>query len=555
LMACRQAYVDPKIAEYRGRIVNTTGDGLLVDFGSAVDAVRCAIEIQENIASSNAATPQKKRIEFRIGIHVGDIIIDDNDIFGDGVNIAARLEGIAEPGGVCISDDAYRQIRGKIEISYHDMGPQALKNITEPIRAWRARSGPNDRQVGDGTFGSGATARLDRPSIAVLPFQNMSGDPQQEYFADGIVEDILTELSRFKSLHVVARNTSFTYKGRSVDIKQAGRELGVRYILEGSVRHVGKRARVTGQLIDTATGAHIWADRFDGDIEAVFELQDEITKSVVGAVASALERAEVERSRHKPSAALAAYDHFVIGMADIYQGTRDSNAGAIKHFAEAIRVEPEFGAAYAMSCYCHVWRKASGWPAKQDITEIEQLARTATRTSPDDAFALCEAGFALAAVVGHLDEGALLIDRALALNSNMTVAWRFSGYVRALLGESDKAIDHLNRAIRLNPTDPMIFIVYNGIALAHFFSARYNEALSWADKAALQNPEYAAALVMVAVSAAMAGHEQHARAAINSLKVLDASYRLESFKNVWMVRSPDHLAAFERGLRLAGLPE
>ena len=256
LKACRKALVDPKISEYRGRIVKTTGDGMLVEFGSAVDAVRCAVEVQRGVASSNVDIPEAKRIEFRIGIHVGDIIIDDNDIFGDGVNIAARLEGIADPGGICISDDAHRQIRGKTEIAYDDMGHQSLKNITEPMRAWRAR--PADERCAIRSRRSTAAPVLalpDKPSIAVLPFTNMSGDPEQEYFADGIVEDIITALSRMTWLFVIARNSSFTYKGKAVDIKQVGRELGVRYVLEGSVRKAGNRVRITGQLIDAATGS------------------------------------------------------------------------------------------------------------------------------------------------------------------------------------------------------------------------------------------------------------------------------------------------------------
>jgi TolB-like protein/class 3 adenylate cyclase len=291
LKAYRKTLVDPKIAEHRGRIVKTTGDGMLVEFASAVDAARCAVEVQRRMNEQNTDLPQAKRLEFRIGIHVGDIIIDDNDIFGDGVNIAARLEGIAEAGGICISDDAHRQIRGKVDVAYDDMGPQALKNIVEPMRAWRIRA--------DGKPATAVPAKSpieivqplalpDKPSIAVLPFQNMSGDPEQEFFADGIVEDIITALSRFKSLFVIARNSSFTYKGKAVEIKQVGRELGVRYVLEGSVRKAGGRLRITGQLIDAATGAHLWAERFDGALEDIFDLQDKVTQQVIGAIAPKL---------------------------------------------------------------------------------------------------------------------------------------------------------------------------------------------------------------------------------------------------------------------------
>ena len=307
LKAIRKSLVDPAIASHRGRIVKTTGDGMLVDFGSAVDAVRCAVEVQRGVAGQNEDVAQDARIEFRIGIHVGDIIIDDNDIFGDGVNIAARLEGIAEPGGVCISDDAYRHIRGKVEIGWDDLGAQSLKNIAEPMRAWRMQIAPASAAPGMISPASRQPLALpDKPSIAVLPFQNMSGDPEQQYFADGMVEEIITALSRNKQLFVIARNSSFTFKGKAVDIKQAARELGVRYILEGSVRKSGNRIRITGQLIDAASGAHLWADRYDGALEDVFELQDQVAASVVGAIDPSVTHAEMERASLKPPNSLDA---------------------------------------------------------------------------------------------------------------------------------------------------------------------------------------------------------------------------------------------------------
>jgi TolB-like protein/class 3 adenylate cyclase len=318
LKAVRKALVDPTIAKHRGRIVKTTGDGMLVEFASAVDAVRGAVEIQRGIAKHNASVPQDKRIEFRIGIHVGDIIIDDNDIFGDGVNVAARLEGIAEPGGVCMSNDAYRQVRSKVEIVFDDMGPRPLKNIAEPVQAWRVRfesQNPSAEQSISTATEPQALALPDKPSIVVLPFQNMSADPEQDYFADGLVEDIITALSRFKSLFVIARNSSFTYKGKVVDIKQVGRELGVRYVLEGSVRKAGARLRITGQLIETATGAHLWAEKIDGALEDVFDLQDQITTSVVGVIAPKIEQAEIERANQKPTDSLVSYDFYLRALA------------------------------------------------------------------------------------------------------------------------------------------------------------------------------------------------------------------------------------------------
>src|SRR5580698_6992260 len=312
LKALRETVVDPAIATHRGRIVKTTGDGLLVEFASVVDATRCAIEAQRDMAERSADVPMGSRIEFRIGIHVGDIIIDDGDIFGDGVNIAARLEGIAEPGGVCVSDDAYRQIRGKVGITFDDMGSRTLKNIAEPMRAWRLRIEANSSElVTPRTETAQRLALPDKPSIAVLPFQNMGGDPEQDYFADGMVEDIITALSRIKWLFVIARNSSFVYKGRAVDVRQAGRELGVRYLVEGGVRKSGSRLRVSAQLVEAETGAHLWADKFDGELKDVFDFQDRITDSVVGIVEPSVRRSEIERSRRKRPENLDAYDLYL----------------------------------------------------------------------------------------------------------------------------------------------------------------------------------------------------------------------------------------------------
>jgi adenylate cyclase len=500
--------------------------------------------------------PEAKRIEFRIGIHVGDIIIDDNDIFGDGVNIAARLEGIADPGGICISDDAHRQIRGKTEIVYDDMGQQSLKNISEPMRAWRARPAGETADAPVRQIPS-VLPLPDKPSIAVLPFTNMSGDAEQEYFADGMVEDMITALSRMSWLFVIARNSSFTYKGKAVDIKQVGRELGVRYVLEGSVRKAGNRVRITGQLIDAATGAHLWADRFDGGLEDIFDLQDEVTTSVIGAISPKLEQAEIERAKRKPTEKLAAYDYFLRGMADIYQGSRDANLHALKHFGQATDIDPDFAAAYGMRAYCYVWRKANGWMTDpgQETMVAERLARTAAKLGADDAVALSQAGFALAFVVGALEDGIALIDRALVLNPNLAAAWRFSGYARVFIGEPDLAIAHLERAVRLSPLDPLIFIVQNGIVLSHFFAGRYDEALSWAGKALRQNPSYAAALIMAAVSGALTGRTDEVQKAVGRLREIDPAVGISSFVNVWPLRRPEDLAAFEKGLRLTGLPE
>ncbi|WP_245310718.1 adenylate/guanylate cyclase domain-containing protein, partial [Bradyrhizobium valentinum] len=458
LKALRKTLFDPKIAEHHGRIVKNTGDGVLVEFASIVDAVRCADEIQRGVAEQNIDVPQVKRIEFRIGIHVGDIIIEENDIFGDGVNIAVRLEGIAEPGGVSISDDAHRQIRGKIGIDYDDMGPQVLKNIAEPMRVWRARIGPSFSPAmltKPPTETSLPLALPDKPSIAVLPFQNLSGDPEQEYFADGMVEDIITGLSRSKSLFVIARHSTFTYKGKAIDIKQVGRELGVRYVLEGSVRKAGNRVRITGQLVDAATGNHIWADRYDSTLEDMFDLQDRVTSSVIGAISPQLERAEIERAQRKPTESLQAYDYYLRAYASFYKFTREAHLEALKLTEIASGIDPEFAAAYALGARCYLQRKAFGWSTDtaQERIEARRLARRAIELDKDDPSVLAMAGHALAYVVGEVEEGAALLTRAINLDPNLVIARQWSGFTHLWLGNVDAAIEQFKVALRLSPLD------------------------------------------------------------------------------------------------------
>jgi TolB-like protein/class 3 adenylate cyclase len=562
LKAVRKATVDPAIASHRGHIVKTTGDGILIEFASAVDAVRNAIEVQRRLAEQNAAVPQDQRIEFRIGIHVGDIIFDDNDIFGDGVNIAARLEGIAEPGGVCISDDAYRQVRGKVEIAYDDMGPQPLKNIAEPMRAWRVRltgQTPSAVKSGSSVSQTRALPLPDKPSIAVLPFQNMSGDPEQEYFADGMVEDIITALSHFKALFVIARNSSFTYKGRAVDVKQIGRELGVRYVLEGSVRKAANRVRITGQLIDTTSGGHLWANRFDGGVGDIFDLQDQVAESIVGAIAPAVEKAEIERAKRKPTESLDAYDHYLRGLASSYQPTnRQSNEEALRQFNRAIKLDPGFASAYARAALCYSWAKTSGWISvtASEIAKVKEFARRAVQLGNDDVIALAASGYALAFVGRDLGGGAALIDRALVLNSNLAEAWFWGGWVKNWLGEPEIAIERFARAIRLNPLDPSMRGVRTGMSHAHFFLGHHDDAASWAAMALQDNPDFQPGLRIAAASNAMAGRLEQAHEAVSRLRQLNTALRVSNLKDVLgPYRRAEDLSRYEEGLRQAGLPE
>jgi TolB-like protein/class 3 adenylate cyclase len=560
LKALRRTIFDPKIAQHHGRVVKNTGDGAIAEFASVVDAVRCADEIQRGMAEQNIDVPQDKQIELRIGIHVGDIIIEENDIFGDGVNIAVRLEGIAEPGGISISDDARRQIRGKVDVTFEDLGSQSLKNIAEPMRVWRVPYGRAAPGVPTRLRVDAAALTLpDKPSIAVLPFTNMSGDPEQEYFADGMAEDIITALSHFKALFVIARNSSFTYKGRAVDVKQVGRELGVRYVLEGSVRKAANRVRITGQLVDTTTGAHLWAERFDGGLSDVFDLQDQVTESVVGAIAPAVEKAEIERAKRKPTESLDAYALYLRGLAALYQfGNRQANEEALRLFNSAIALDPDFAAAYARAALCHVWAKTNGWfsDTANETAEVTRLAQRAVELGKDDAIALTTSGHALVYFVRDLEGGAALINRALVLNSNLAEAWNWGGWVKNWLGEPEAGIERFARAMRLSPLDPRLTTMRGGTAYAHFLLGRYDEAASWAAMALQDNPDYQPGLRIAAASNAMAGRPEQAHKAMARLRRLNPALRISNLKDVLPpIRRAEDLSRYEEALRQAGLPE
>ena len=567
LKAIRKTLVDPAVAHHRGRIVKTTGDGLLVEFASAVDAARCAVEVQESMAAQNRDVPREMRIEFRIGIHVGDIIIDDNDIFGDGVNIAARLEGIAEPGGLCISDDAQRQIRGKIDIAFDDMGPQALKNIAEPMRAWRLRmdsataatsvenSGERQpSQSGPSVEASAVLPLPDKPSIAVLPFQNMSGDAEQEYFADGMAEDIITALSRFKSLFVIARNSSFTYKGKAVDIKQVGRELGVRYVLEGSVRKAGNRVRITGQLIDATTDRHLWADKFDGALEDVFGLQDQVTASVVGLIAPTLEQAEIERARQKPTDRLDSYDFFLRGMACAYNRAKFTEAR--EFFSKAFGQDPEYGAAYAMAASTLMSQQGlSGIPLTAEMrTEAVRLAQLGSRFGSDDAFALAISGHVLTYIGHDYDRGASMVEQAVVLNPNLAVAWYSRGWVSLMCGEAERSIESFERMIRLSPLDRLRARAWNGSSFALYQLGRYDEGCATALKS-IQIARDAHTLGAFAVNAIRAGRTTEAKETVAQLLKFQPDFRTSHVQEAFPVRYVEEREKITAALREAGLPD
>ena len=543
LEALRTEIIEPQIAKHAGRLFKSVGDGFLIEFASAVQAVSCAKAIQEANGQG--------RLPLRIGIHVGDVVVQGDDLMGDGVNVAARVEGIAEPGGIAITRAVHEQVRDKLDLGFMDKGEIELKNIQRPVQVFVIGGAKVDGQAT-------ALPLPDKPSIAVLPFQNMSGDPEQEYFADGMVEDIITALSRVQWLFVIARNSTFAYKGSAVDIRQVGRELGVRYVLEGSVRKAGKRIRITGQLIDAASGTHLWADRFDGALEDVFELQDHVTASVVGAIAPKLELAEIERAKRKPTGSLTAYDFYLRGLANMHQdNTREATDKALQMLSHAMEIDHDFASALGLAARCYARRKANGWMVDRAVerAEGERLARRASVLAKDDAVALCSAGFALAMLADETENGAELIDRALAIDPNMARGWHYSGLVRLWLGQFELALEHNSRAIRLSPLDPLIGQMQTSVGHVHFVEGRYEEASQWTGRAMRSRPNWLPSMILATASAALSEKLEDAQHLASRLRSLDPTLRISNLRERLPFSRPEYLAPYEEGLRRAGLPE
>ena len=562
----RTQRLEPTLARHGGRLVKLTGDGALVEFPSAVDAVSAAIEFQQAMAEANKDQADDTAIVFRVGLHLGDLIVEGDDLYGDGVNVAARLEAEAPPGGIVISRNVYEAVLGRLEAAFADLGSLALKNIERPVQAFIVNWEPADWKVSAPVVAAPSIAASslsappslpDKPSIAVLPFQNMSGDAEQEYFADGLVEDIITALSSFKSLFVIARNSSFAYKGRSPDIRQVGRELGVRYVLEGSIRKAGGRLRITGQLIESETGSHLWAGRFEGQLEDVFDLQDQMTASVVGAMAPQLQSAEIARAKRKPTESLTAYDFLLRGLAYMHQDTREASDQALRLFEKAMKLDSEYAAAYGLAARCYSRRKVNGWRADAATESIEatRLARRAARLGKDDAVALCGAGLTLAIVAGETADGAALIDQALALDPNMATAWHFSGLVRLWLGDTGASLEHSMRAIRLSPRDPLLGQIKAGVAHAHLVLGHYEEASVWASQAIRELPNWIPSVIVAAASAALCGSLTDARALVGQLRTVDPELCLSNLRERLPFQRDEYVAAYRDGLRQAGLPD
>ena len=556
----RKELVDPKITEHRGRIVKTTGDGMLVEFVSVVDAVRCAVDIQRGMGERNTGVPQENCIQFRVGINVGDIISDNNDIFGDGVNVAARLEALSEPGGIMVSRNVFDQVRDKLSFGFEDMGEQTVKNIARPIGVHRVSLVESAAPIS--VIGATATAKTEassaeRPSIAVLPFTNMSGDPEQDYFAEGMAEEIITALSRCTWLFVIARNSSFTYKGRAVDVRAIGRELGVRYVLQGSVRRGGDRIRFTGQLVEATSGEQIWADRFEGDLSDVFALQDRLTESVVSAIEPSLQFAEIERVKHKATANLNAYDHLLRAQQLENEFTEQSGEAALAHCQKALAIDPNYAPAMALAAYIYGWRRTQGWmkDAAAETAEGLALMTRALDHGKSDAnvhWMCAYAGWELGLDVKRVLE---LCHRSLELNPNSAIALTIAGRAELLHGNYAKGKELLERSLRFNPRDPRGWLTTQGMMFSCLGEGRYDEGVVWGRKALAQNPRNTGAMRLLAANLAHLGQIDAAKQIITDNLRIDPNLTIAKFRTRRVFMHPDLWGKFSEGLRRAGLPE
>jgi len=543
LRALRRQLLDPKIAEHRGRLVKTTGDGLLIEFGSVVDALRCAVDVQREMTGRNTGMPPDNRIEFRIGINMGDIVVDDGDIFGDGVNVAARLEALAEPGGICVSARVQEDAAGKLDLVFEDIGEQQLKNIVRPVRVYRVVT-----EACPETLRSGADPPLpDKPSIAVLPFANMSGDPEQEYFADGMVEEIITALSRIRWLFVIARNSSFTYKGQAIDVKQVGRELGVRYVLEGSVRKAGGRVRIAAQLIDALTGTHLWADRFDGSLEDVFDLQDKVASSVAGVIEPALQAAETARSADRPTNDLTAYDLYLRAYAMVLSSARQIPE-ALCLMEQAIERDPRYGPALAWAAHCcnRLLLDGRSEDPAADRLKGADFARRALEVAGDDPSMLANAALALAYFGEDIGAMMALVDRALALNPSFARGWYVSGLLRMWAGQPDIAIEHIEASLRLSPRARVGWSLAQ-IGFAHFFARCFDEAVAKLVLAIQEAPSNPHPYRFLAACYAHMGRLDEAREVVERLRALTSVV----IPSATPLRNAEHRELLLSGLRLA----
>ena len=545
LKAHREELIEPKVAEHHGRIVKLMGDGALVEFASVIDAVECAAAIQQGMNKRNTKMPENRRIEFRIGINIGDIIVEDQDIYGDGVNVAARLEGLADPGGICVSRNVFNQVKNKVDLGFEDMGEQRVKNIAEPVLAYRV-------QLARPSAVNAPPVLPDKPSIAVLPFNNMSGDSEQEYLSDGITEDIITALSRLRWFLVIARNSTFVYKGRSVDVKQVGRELGVRYVLEGSVRKAGNRVRIAAQLVDAMSGAHYWAQNFDRELADIFELQDDITRSVASAIEPKLVAAEGARSQSRSSQDLSAWDLVARAMTHYGRMTMSESEIAIKMLRSAVQRHPSYGPAHSLLAFALLVSDHVGWaPESDEYGYAAELAQRAAQLDNEDPWAHLALGY-VGFTRRQTDEAIKEYKRALELNPNFATAHGYLGWALAFDGQSDEAINYLELALRMSPHDPLKAFFFSGTGVAHYYADRFDEAVEWARNAVRERPGFTASRRILCASLAQAGRSDEVKKEMAALRTMQPNISIAWIEQhvPYTARAMPH---FIEGMRKAGL--
>jgi TolB-like protein len=548
----RRELIDPLISQHQGRIVKTTGDGLLIEFASIVDAVRCAVVMQQGMEGRNANVDEGRRIRFRVGINVGDVIVEGDDIFGDGVNVAARLQALAEPGQICVSATVREHVAERLPIGFADLGEHSVKNIARPVHVYRIETRVEPRSAAPHSE-QALLALPDRPSIAVLPFTNMSGDVEQDYFADGMVEDIITGLARIKWLFVIARNSSFAYKGKSVDVKQVGRELGVRYVLEGSVRKASSRVRVTGQVIEAETGRHVWADRYDRTLDDIFAIQDELTMSVVAAIEPSLRQAEIERVKRKRPDSLDAYDLVLRAIPHVYPAMPDGAAKALPLLESALRMEPDYELAHGFAAWAHEILFARGGAREENRLGAIRHAHAAIAHGRDDAIALSLGGFALGMVAHDREAARQAFEAALALSPSCALTYIFGSVVMVLAGDADRGIEWGERALRLSPFDPMNYAPWHSITLGHIQRGEYEAAAEAAHKVFQANPYWSYAHVLLAAAHAKLGRLDAAKAAAARVLDLEPGYTISGHCAAFDIH-PSLAAPLSEALRVAGLP-
>ena len=557
LKSDRRELIDPLISQHRGRIFKTTGDGILIEFASVVDAVRCAVVMQQGMEDRNANRPEAECIRFRIGINLGDVIHDEGDIFGDGVNVAARLQTLAEPGEICVSASVREQVGQKLPIGFADTGQHVVKNITRPVRAYRVEKRGEPRADPADDLSMVPLALPDRPSIAVLPFANMSGDSEQDYFVDGMVEDIITGLSRIKWLFVIARNSSFAYKGKFPDVRQVGRELGVRYVLEGSVRKAAGRVRITGQLVEAESGRHIWAERYDRALDDVFALQDEIALSVVGAIEPSLRRAEIERVRRKRPEHLDAYDLVLRATPFVETVMADGASQALPLLERALALEPDYALAHGHAAVCHEILFMRGRQAdrrEENRRGAIRHARAALVHGRDDATSLAEAGFVIAMVEHDRADAREAFEAAIVLSPSLAHTYFMGSVALGWAGEGDRAIEWAEKGLRLSPLDPWNFNAWFGVWAGNFQQARYEDAAHAARKSVQRNPGFSIPHLCLVSALVKLGRIEEAKAAAARVLELQPGFSIGE----WCAAidpAPEIAAPLTEALRAAGLPQ